>query len=60
MSETKNLKKYKIASLIGTLIMAVGSFLACLSTSAFWCNIGSGLLILSIIIMVYGFSYWQP
>ena len=44
----------------GGIIMAVGSFLACLATARLWANIGSGLLIVSIAIMIYGFSHWQP
>lgn len=60
MNESTNLGKYKMASLIGTIIMAVGSFLACLATARLWANIGSGLLIVSIAIMIYGFSHWQP
>ena len=60
MNDSKDLRKYKIASLIGTIIMAIGSFLACLSTTKFGSNVGSGLLIISIGIMIYGFSHWQP
>lgn len=55
-----DLKKYKIAAGIGTLIMAVGSFMACLSTNAIVADVGNGLLIVSMIVSAYGFSHWQP
>lgn len=60
MEYTDNLGKYKAAAGIGTIIMAIGSFMACLSTEALTANIGNALLLISIGIMLYGFSRWQP
>lgn len=55
-----DMKKYKIAALIGIIIMGIGSFMACLSTAAITGIIGNILLIVSMIIMFYAFSTWQP
>lgn len=54
------LKKYKIAAAVGTVIMAIGSFTACLSQVQSVAMLGNVLLLLSIVIMVYGYSKWQP
>lgn len=56
----KNMKRYQIAAGVGTLVMAVGSFMACLSTETVVANVGNVLLIVSIAISTYGFSSWQP
>lgn len=60
MPEKKNLTRYKLAALIGTVIMAIGSFMACLCTSAVLATIGNVLLLVSIAVMFYGYSVWQP
>lgn len=54
------LKKYKISALIGIIIMGLGSFMACLSGVSEIIILGDVLLILSLLIMGYGFSQWQP
>lgn len=54
------MKKYKFSALFGTLIMGISSFMSCLSESSLYTNIGNTGLILSIGIMSYGFSKWQP
>ena len=54
------MRKYKISALVGTLIMGISSFASCLSESSFYTNLGNVGLILSIGIMSYGFSKWQP
>lgn len=60
MPEKKNLTRYKLAALIGTVIMAIGSFMACLCTSVALATIGNVLLLVSIAVMFYGYSVWQP
>ncbi len=52
--------KYKWCALIGTIIMGIGSFMACLATTSSMINIGNILLVISIIIMTYAYSKWQP
>ena len=52
--------KYKIAALIGMIIMGLGSFMACLCTVSSLITIGNVLLIVSILVLIYAFSYWQP
>lgn len=54
------LKKYKISALIGIIIMGLGAFMACLSNVSEIIILGDILLILSLLIMGYGFSKWQP
>ena len=56
----KNLLRYKLAALIGTVIMAVGSFMACLSTDPTVSTLGNVLLVASIVISAYGYAVWQP
>ena len=56
----KDMRRYKFAALIGTVIMAIGSFMACLCVNPLPANIGNVLLVVSIIIMFYGYSVWQP
>lgn len=54
------MSKYKISALGGTVIMGIGSFMACLCENATYTMIGNGLLIVSILVMIYGYSKWQP
>ena len=56
----RNLLRYKLAALIGTVIMAIGAFMACLCVTPAYITVGNVLLIVSIVIMVYGYSVWQP
>lgn len=55
-----SMRKYKLAALVGTIIMGVGSFMACLCESQSLIVAGNLLLGLSILIMIYGYSGWQP
>ncbi|MCI9021964.1 MAG: hypothetical protein HFH32_14795 [Eubacterium sp.] len=54
------MRKYKIAALIGMVIMGTGSFMACLCTAQAPAMIGNALLVISLFIMAYAFSSWQP
>lgn len=56
----RSLLRYKLAALIGTVIMAIGAFIACLCVTPAYITVGNVLLIVSIVIMVYGYSVWQP
>lgn len=64
MTDNKNKKpgllRYKLAALIGTIIMAIGAFMACLCVTSAYITVGNVLLIVSIVVMVYGYSVWQP
>lgn len=55
-----SLLRYKLAALIGTIIMAIGAFMACLCVTHAYITVGNVLLVVSIVIMVYGYSVWQP
>lgn len=52
--------KYKLCALAGTVVMGVGSFMACLADSSTCVAAGNILLILSILVMIYGYAKWQP
>lgn len=52
--------KYKWIACIGLIVMGIGSFLSCLAPTPALCNIGSAILILSMIIMGYAFYFWRP
>lgn len=52
--------KYKVIATFGTLLMGVACGIACLAESAVMANFGSGLLIVSILVMLCGFSKWRP
>lgn len=52
--------KYKIAAFIGMIIMGIGAFMACLCTVSSLITTGNVLLIVSIFILIYAFSSWQP
>lgn len=60
MTEHHDLGRYKLAALIGTIIMAIGAFMACLCVDPVPANTGNVLLVVSIIVMLYGYSKWQP
>ena len=46
--------RYKLSALIGTVIMG------CLAENPVYINTGNALLVVSILIMIYGYSRWQP
>lgn len=52
--------RYKFSALTGTVIMGIGSFMGCLAENPVFINTGNALLIVSILIMIYGYSRWQP
>ncbi|MHC1746801.1 MAG: hypothetical protein AB9856_00255 [Cellulosilyticaceae bacterium] len=54
------MKKYKLIALLGVVIMGLSSFAACLAQNVMLINLGNIGLVMSIIIMSYGFAYWQP
>lgn len=56
----KNMKMYKMGAFIGTILMGIGSFMSCLAETSFMSHIGTGILIISIIVMSYSFYYWRP
>ena len=53
MTDNKNKKpgllRYKLAALIGTIIMAIGAFMACLCVTPAYITVGNVLLIVSIV-----------
>lgn len=55
-----NKTKYKLAALFGMIIMGIGSFMACLCSTDFLMMLGNVFLIISIFILTYAFSFWQP
>lgn len=54
------MNRYKFSALIGTVIMGIGSFMGCLAEKPIYIHVGNGLLIVSILVMIYGYSKWQP
>ena len=56
----EELRKYKIAALIGIIVMGIGAFMACLCTTSSLIMTGNVLLIASIFVLIYAFSSWQP
>ena len=56
----KNITVYKILAWIGIMLMGVASFLACLGNTPAMVTAGNVILILSIIITTWGFTYWRP
>lgn len=54
------MRRYKLAALIGTIIMGISSFVACLAQNPALITAGNVGLIISIGIMSYGFNTWQP
>ena len=52
--------KYKLAALIGMIIMGIGSFMACLCSAPALIMAGNVLLIVSLFVMTFAFSSWQP
>ena len=56
----EELRKYKIAALIGIIVMGIGAFMACLCTTSSLIMTGNVLLIASIFVLIYAFPSWQP
>lgn len=54
------IKKYKTIAIVGIIIMGIGSFMSCLSSTSFGMNFGTILLCISIVLSIIGFSKWQP
>lgn len=54
------MNRYKFSALAGTAVMGIGSFMACLSETPLYIYTGNLLLVASILIMIYGYSKWQP
>ena len=52
--------RYKFSALIGTVTMGIGSFMGCLAENPVFIHTGNALLVVSILIMIYGYSRWQP
>ncbi len=60
MKQQTNLTRYKWIAFLGLLLMGIGSFLSCLAPTPVLCNIGSAILILSMMILGYAFYFWRP
>lgn len=56
----ENMFKYKLAALIGIILMGCGSFMTCLASSAGVIMAGNVFLVISLIILIYAFRVWQP
>lgn len=54
------MNRYKCSALLGTVIMGIGSFMGCLAENTALIHVGNALLIVSMFVMVYGYSKWQP
>jgi hypothetical protein len=52
--------RYKLCALLGTIIMGIGSFMACLAENSLYIFTGNVLLVVSIFVMIYGYAKWQP
>lgn len=51
---------HKLSAILGTVIMGIGSFITCLATSESTITLSNGMLVVSIIMMGFGYSKWQP
>lgn len=51
---------HKLSAILGTIIMGIGSFITCLATNESTITLGNGMLVVSIIMMGFGYSKWQP
>lgn len=58
--EYGKMNRYKCSALLGTVIMGIGSFMGCLAENTALIHVGNALLIVSMFVMVYGYSKWQP
>ena len=57
---SNKIKTCKVLAILGIILMGTGSFIACLAETSQMSSIGSGILIVSLIITSYGFTYWRP
>lgn len=60
MTDAKKIRQGRLFAIVGIFVMAIGSFMACLCNSSSGTNIGNILLILSLALTTYGFTYWRP
>lgn len=60
MQANNKLKLYKYLSILGIVLLGIGSFIACLSFDKTISNIGSALMIIGIVVSWYSFKYWTP
>ena len=51
---------YKLSAILGTIIMGIGAFITCLATSDSTITLGNVLLVVSIRMIGFGDSKWQP
>ena len=56
----ESMRKYKIAALIGIILMGCGSFMTCLAEVSGVIMAGNVLLVISLLILIYAFRVWQP
>ena len=56
----ESMRKYKIAALIGIILMGCGSFMTCLAEVSGVIMAGNVLLVISLLILIYAFWVWQP
>ncbi len=52
--------KYKASAVAGTVLMGISSFVACLAKDNGMILVGNAGLLISIAVMSFGFSKWQP
>lgn len=50
----------KRAAICGSILMGLGSFMACLGTGAAVIQSGNILLVISLALSIWGFAKWQP
>lgn len=56
----ENIKKYKMFAILGIMLMGIGSFVSCLSTVDLYRNIGTGALVIGLVLSIIGFYKWRP
>lgn len=54
------MEKHKAMAIAGTVLMGLGAYWACLGSSDMMMAAGNGILMLSILVMIYGYRVWQP
>lgn len=53
-------RRYQLAAVLGVVLMGIGSFLSCLATVPAWSTAGTVLLLVSIGVMIWAFTHWEP